>query len=74
MNTSLPHVIVPSDRNRKVLEFCTTINESIPYHIDVIPEPDSESLDCHNNVRVYVEKNGGDIVFGWIIWQHPKII
>ena len=74
MNTCLPHVIVPSDRNKKVLDFCKTISRGTASYIEVIPKLDSESLDCHNNVRVYKEKNGGDIVFGWTIWQHPKIM
>jgi len=34
--------------------------------IPVQPDPDAKPLNCLNNVIAYIEKNGGNVQFGWI--------
>lgn len=67
-------VIIPSNNNKKVLEFCRQISDSVPFYIDVIPEVTSTSKYCHHNVKIYTEKNAGEIVYGWIIWQQTHMM
>ena len=40
----------------------------------IAPEPDCEPLDCFNNVRRKLEREGGRIQFGYAIWTWPHVL
>ncbi len=71
---SLPQPAVPSDTDGNVLAFCQQINSNKPFYVDVHSWGQSQSVECFHNVNKYKELNGGDIVYGWCIWQHTKIM
>ena len=60
----------PKKVTGQVLKFCATINaESSPELIIVETQDFAQVGNCHKDVRRLVSEKGGEIVFGWIIWQ-----
>lgn len=45
-----------------------------PEFVDLKLEPGFEELDCFINVEKKVSKDGGEIVYGWTIWEHKHFI
>jgi len=61
--------------NNKVKEFCKKIVVDIePKYIEFLPEPDAMVLECIENVKVKVKRNGGSIIYGWQIWQFSRVM
>jgi hypothetical protein len=48
-------------------------SDTDPQYIRINPGSEDQPLDCFNNVRRRIAQDGGDIVFGWAIWEWPGI-
>lgn len=40
----------------------------------VIPSKESLPRECFPNVERYIKTNGGNILYGWQIWEWPKVL
>lgn len=68
MNAHCPHSI-----SSDVVALCRKINaQSTPLYVPLAPEVGCQPLDCFINVRKKVNTAGGEIKYGWAIWQHGK--
>lgn len=67
--TSIPAVLTPVIRG-----LCEEVSPgSEPEFLDVRPEPDAIEGECFHNVNRKVERDGGAIVYGWAIWEWPRV-
>ncbi len=43
--------------------------------LNISHRPKSKYLpnDCYENVKKHISQNGGDIVYGWSIWEWPQV-
>lgn len=67
---------VPPYRVMKpLLRFCRTVvnHDVTPMFVKVQPAQKAEPNECFENVRLQVEKEGGDIQHGWAMWEWPKV-
>lgn len=44
-----------------------------PVFLDVRPEPDAQPIECFHNVNAKVARDGGSILYGWAIWEWPRV-
>ncbi len=65
---------IPSDRNRKLLQFCSEINKNKPFYVKIDPQEYSQENECFFNVKAHIEKNGGSLVCGWFIVEFQNIM
>ena len=57
-----------------VLAFCEQINPSFsPVYLTIEPEAGCLARECFPNVRQKVEREGGRICYGWVIWEWPRV-
>jgi len=69
MKTRTPQTIT-----KPILQLCEEINkDQKPYFVRVNPEPYSQTQDCFENVRLKIKKDGGELKYGWTIWETPDI-
>lgn len=67
--------VVPRINDKEVRKFCKSINKNAePIIIEIIPFEGVDILDCTENVKKYILKNGGSSVPGWAIWLEPKVL
>jgi hypothetical protein len=53
---------------------CTELDDTAkPFFVDVSLEPNAKKAECVQNVHSKITKNGGNIEFGWAIWESPEI-
>lgn len=45
-----------------------------PHFVPVKPESGAEPVECFSNVKTKVETDGGEIKFGWAIWEWPNLM
>lgn len=41
--------------------------------LEIAPTPQAEPQECFGNVKKAVEQYGGEIVFGWTVWEWPGV-
>ncbi|MEW5914065.1 MAG: SEC-C metal-binding domain-containing protein [Thermodesulfobacteriota bacterium] len=69
-NTTTPQKIT-----NKIREFCRSISpHSIPIYVPVKAHRDSQFDECFSNVREYVVEKGGQLYFGYTIWEWPNVL
>ncbi|MBI3934861.1 MAG: SEC-C domain-containing protein [Acidobacteria bacterium] len=57
-----------------VLAFCERISPGArPVRLPIRPEPGCDVRECFQNVRRKVEKEGGRIRYGWVLWEWPRV-
>jgi hypothetical protein len=56
-----------------VRRFCRSISLERPVLLPIAPSRDAVRLDCFNNVRRKVARDGGRIIAGWAIWEWPGV-
>jgi hypothetical protein len=69
-----PPIPIPTPQKDSplVLEACrTVVAEPQPVHVPVRLEPYSGPDDCHGNAAKKVQRDGGQIRFGWVVWEVP---
>ena len=65
----------PIEITEQIITLCKEIDKSQkPYRVPVKPENWAEPGECFFNVKTKVEKDGGQIQFGWTIREWPKIM
>jgi len=64
----------PKEIDESVADFCKeVVKDSLPYYVNVVPEPWSEANECFHNVAKKVESEGGNIIYGWQVWLWPEV-
>lgn len=59
----------PTCIDETILDFCNeTLNGGEPVFVPVVADEDSVINECFHNVERKINKYGGSIVYGWIIW------
>lgn len=68
------YTTTPRTISASVLAFCRTINPAAePLYVSVSPAPEALPSECFNNVAAKVDSDGGTMVYGWIIWEWPRV-
>ena len=70
MQTRTPHVLKPS-----ILQFCNSIvpNQQ-PFYIPVKTLLNQPINECFAILPKHIATHGGEQIFGWIIWEWPKVM
>lgn len=64
----------PSKVSRDITHLCNLVSPGEkPKYVKVVPDKDSLISDCFPNVERVIKKKGGSIVYGWIVWEWPKV-
>ncbi len=75
MNSRLFDETTPHVVSQEIEKFCEDIVPGgVPVFVPVRPVAGAEENGCHTNVPDHVEENGGEAVFGWIIWQSGVLL
>ncbi|MHC8348670.1 hypothetical protein ACYZT7_04655 [Pseudomonas sp. RT4P38] len=67
------NTVAPVGLQQRILDFCKTISAEQPVVLNVTPKPFSQVSECFSNVATQVEKEGGEAVHGWLIWDWPAV-
>ena len=69
-------ILVPNDPSNKILlAFCQQLVTNIsPKYIPNCVAIDSQKGDCFHNVAKYQSQYGGDVQYGWCLWETPGLI
>ncbi|MBP2296590.1 SEC-C metal-binding domain-containing protein [Azospirillum rugosum] len=68
LNSSTPKAVT-----NIIEEFCRSIAPAPPVFVPVVPEPTAVVSECFPNVAAKVERDGGEIAYGWSIWEWPGV-
>jgi hypothetical protein len=49
------------------------VADPAPIYVDVIPGEDAKVSECFYNVRSRVAKDGGEILYGWKVWEWRRV-
>lgn len=63
----------PNEITDEVAAFCRSISKHEPVFLDIQPWQAAKQQECFTNVKAKVEVDGGERVFGWVIWYHPGV-
>jgi len=67
--TTTPKAVSP-----EVRAFCQRISpDHAPTYVPVQPDAEALPSECFNNVASKVERDGGTLVYGWLIWEWPRV-
>lgn len=67
MDAGTPRELTPAIR-----ALCSELAaDSEPAYLDVSPAEGARDLDCFPVVEAHVRNVGGDVVYGWRIWELP---
>jgi hypothetical protein len=62
----------PQHISEPIIRLCKRINPAeMPIYTPLVPESDPEIGNCFWEIKKKTDKRGGDIQFGWAIWQWP---
>ena len=65
----------PNEISEEILQFCGEIDPTTkPVFLEFFQVDGYISGECYGNVEKHIEKNGGDVQYGWIIWEDPKLL
>lgn len=73
--TSDPTLTTPVGITEPVAAFCADLSPSQPnpQYVSVEPIAGAETRNCFENVNLVVSSRGGDLVYGWLIFELPSI-
>ncbi|PYE87560.1 SEC-C metal-binding domain-containing protein [Phyllobacterium leguminum] len=64
----------PKTVSAEVRAFCQHISpDHEPTYVPVSPDAGALPSECFNNVASKVERDGGTLVYGWLIWEWPRV-
>jgi hypothetical protein len=64
----------PSKIMKPLMRFCRSIVPIVvPEFVPVLIDPMAKKEECFENVRIHIEKYGGEAQHGWAIWEWPKV-
>ena len=70
MQTGTPHKLKPS-----ILQFCRSIvPDQQPFYVELKPLINQPVNECFFIVPEHIATHGGKQIFGWTIWEWPKIM
>lgn len=55
-------------------EFCQTLGGEVPVYVPVVDDPHGLFGWCSDGVTEKIKADGGNIVFGWTIWEWPNVL
>jgi len=63
-------ILTPDNISKPIIKLAKQLVAS-PYliYVDVIPEPSFLINECYENVRIKIQRDGGNIQYGWQIWE-----
>ena len=65
----------PREKTPKVLELCNEINPGIePVWVPVRTIRNAIQNECFGNVKNKIERDGGSIQYGWVIWEWVNVL
>ena len=65
----------PQAVSAPIVSLCGEINpDQTPVWVPVRPDPVAIVNECFNNVLAKVARDGGAIVYGWLIWEWPRVL
>jgi hypothetical protein len=64
----------PQKIDKRVRSFCKEICGGLPVYLPVQVDPSAAPNCCFQNVKEKVEREGGEIVVGWAIWEWKYVI
>lgn len=67
------NTVAPVGLPQRILDFCKKISSDQPVILSVMPESFSRIAECFDNAASKVEKDGGEVVHGWLIWDWPGV-
>lgn len=56
-----------------IASFCRQLSSEAPVYLEITPGSDATMALCYANVAAIQERQGGNRVFGWLIWELPGI-
>ncbi len=64
----------PKKITPEILAFCRDeIGQGLPLYIPVAPTPEAAPGQCYFNVLDEIERQGGEMQIGWLIWELPDM-
>lgn len=64
----------PTEVSAPIYGLCRELNpNSRPTWVTVRPDPDAIVSECFSNVASKVARDGGSLLFGWTIWEWPRV-
>lgn len=64
----------PKEISRNILDLCNEIVPgAAPIWVPVEPAPDALRGECFHNVIKMTDAKGGEILYGWKIWEWPRV-
>lgn len=64
----------PKTISAPVRTFCQQISpDQTPAYVPVKADADAIPSECFNNVASKVERDGGTLLYGWLIWEWPRV-
>ncbi|MEC5129022.1 hypothetical protein VSU19_19835 [Verrucomicrobiales bacterium BCK34] len=64
----------PLDISKRLRDICEEVSpENYPIYMGIEPLPEFPPDNCYFNVAEMVEREGGDSVFGWAIYEWPRV-
>lgn len=67
------NTVAPVGLPQRIRDFCKRISSDQPVLLSVRPESFSRIAECFDNVASKIEKEGGEVVHGWLIWDWPGV-
>jgi hypothetical protein len=68
------YTTTPKALNSAIVDLCREISpDTEPRFLPVMPDPIAEPSECFNNVMARVSKDGGNLVYGWLVWEWPNV-
>lgn len=67
--TTAPQIVSPP-----IVSLCRELNpDQTPIWVPVRSDPDAIVNECFDNVSAKVARDRGAIVYGWLIWEWPRV-
>ena len=66
--------ITPTEISAAVLEFAESLSSTKPVKLPAIEDPLGLYGWSADGVREKIKREGGSIVFGWVIWEWPNVL
>jgi hypothetical protein len=64
----------PRAISKEILALCAEIAPGVsPITVQSKPAPGATAQSCFYNVRACIEREGGEMLYGWSIWEWPRV-
>ena len=67
-------IVTPNSIDDRTANFANSLSpKQLPVYVAVRAVAGARANDCHQNVPIQVKNRGGKAVYGWTLWQFPKL-